>query len=229
MAESGHTPQVVEELTISLGDRIANGEIPLGGWIRQAKVAAEHNVSRTPVSLALNRLEAIGVLERVPNRGFRVRVPSYREIMEVVEVRELLEGRAVALAAERITEAQLRRLRDSVAELRELVRMIRDGGDPEAAAAQWQRSYGSFHRTIFEAAGNSQLQGISDALYRKVPRGITWRALQNDPRMLTRIADECEHIAAAIDNRDAISAQELTVAHIEAVRDFTLAHLPSPD
>ncbi|WP_167486244.1 GntR family transcriptional regulator [Nocardia terpenica] len=221
--------QIVEDLTTSLADRIANGEFPLGTWMRQAKLAEDYGVSRTPVSLALSRLEAIGVLERVPHRGFRVRYPSSREIMEVFEVRAVLEGHAAYLAASRITEAQLHRLREQVAGFRRAVDMIRDGADLAAVSVPWQQSHNTFHQTVFEAAGNSELHEAANALYRKLPRKVSWRALRGDPRSLTQHADEHEYITAAIEKREAAKARELTVAHIESARELIIAHLPTPD
>ncbi len=232
MANTGSTPQsvqIVEDLTTSLADRIAAGEFPLGTWMRQAKVAQDYGVSRTPASLALSRLEAIGVLERVPNRGFRVRYPSPREILEVFEVRAALEGHAAYLAASRITEAQLQQLREQVAGLRRVVEMLRDGGDPEAVSAPWQQSHNAFHQTIFEAADNSQLHEAANALYRKLPRKVSWLALRGDPRSLTQHADELERITMAVETRDGAKARKLTIAHIEAARELIVTHLPIPD
>ncbi|WP_168211143.1 GntR family transcriptional regulator [Actinosynnema sp. ALI-1.44] len=221
--------QIVEDLTMSLADRIANGEFPLGTWMRQAKVAKDYAVSRTPASLALSRLEAMGILERVPNRGFRVRYPSLQEIMELFEVRALLEGHAACLAASRITEAQLQRLWEQVAGFRRAVQLIRDGADPEAVGASWQQSYSTFHRMVFDAAGNKQLHEAADALYRKLPRKVSWRALRGDPRSLTQHANEHEYITTAIERRDGAKARELTIAHIETARELIITHLPAPD
>ncbi|MDJ1135769.1 GntR family transcriptional regulator [Streptomyces iconiensis] len=232
MADTGRTRQsgqVVEDLTTSLAERIANGEFPLGTWMRQAKVAEDYGVSRTPASLALSRLEAMGVLERVPNRGFRVRYPSPREIMEVFEVRAVLEGHAAYLAAGRITEVQLQQLWEQVAGFRRVVEMIREGADSEAVGAPWRHSYSTFHQTLFEAAGNSQLHEAAEALYRKLPRKISWRVLRGDPRSLTQHADEHEDITTAIEMRDGAKARQSTIAHIEAARELIIAHLPTPE
>ncbi|WP_405163637.1 GntR family transcriptional regulator [Nocardia sp. NBC_01499] len=232
MSDSDHTRQnvqIVEDLTTSLADRIANGEFPLGTWLRQAKVAQDYDVSRTPASLALSRLEAMGILERVPNRGFRVRYPSPREIMEVFEVRAVLEGHAAYLAATRISEAQLQQLSEQVAGFRQAVARIRDGADPEAVSASWQQAHNTFHQMVFAAAGNSQLHEAADALYRKLPRKTSWRVLRGDPRALTQHANEHEYITTAIEMRDGAKARELTIAHIESARELIIAHLSTPD
>lgn len=224
----GHV-QTVEDLTASLADRIAAGEYPLGSWIRQAKVAQDYGVSRTPANLALSRLEAMGILERVPNRGFRVRYPTPTEVMEVFEVRAVLEGHAAYRAARHITEAQLEQLSAHIAGLRHAIEMIRDGSELETVSASWQQSHNAFHHTLFEAADNSQLHAAADALYRKVPRKISWKALRADPRALTRHADELDHITTAVEKGDAPNARELTIAHIESAREVVLAHLANPD
>ncbi|OKH84584.1 GntR family transcriptional regulator [Mycolicibacterium sp.] len=219
----------VEDLTASLADRIAAGEYPLGSWMRQVKVAQDYGVSRTPASLALSRLEAMGIVQRVPNRGFRVRYPSPREVVEAFDVRAALEGHAAYRAARHATESQLEQLSAHIAGLRHAIEMIRDRADVEAASASWQQSHNAFHHTIFDAADNSQLHAAADALYHKVPRKVSWQALRGDPRALTLHADELDHITTAVKKGDAPKARELTIAHIETAREVILAHLPNPN
>lgn len=213
---------VVEYLTTSLGDRIANNEFEVGAWIRQEKLAKEYGVSRTPVSLALSKLEAMGTVERIANRGFRVRYPSLLDIIEVTEVRGVLEGHAAFRAATRITEPQLAELRSAIESFRQVTEMAKDG--ESGARALWQQANSGFHKTIFDAAGNAQLEKSAEMLHHRLPRNVTWLALGSDPRLLTRNADEHENIAEAIGRRDADKARDLTVAHMDTARELISAY-----
>jgi DNA-binding GntR family transcriptional regulator len=216
----------VDALAQSLGDRISAGEFELGTWFRQAKLADEYNVSRTPVALALSRLETLGLVERLANRGFRVRLPTSRDVIEVIEVRALLEGHAAALAAQRISSAQLEQLAASVAQFREVVTALTEGAGSDAdLRATWHAANSLFHATIFDAAGNRQLKVSSDLLHNRLPRNTSWMAMRGDPRLLAQNAKQHEDIAAAIDAGDGERARRLAAAHVETARDIMLARL----
>jgi DNA-binding GntR family transcriptional regulator len=62
-----------DEVARTLEDEIVSGAIPPGQVLRQEHVCERFNVSRTPVREALQRLEALGLVTALPNRGARVR------------------------------------------------------------------------------------------------------------------------------------------------------------
>jgi len=82
---------------------IGKGIYPAGSRLGEADLAESLAVSRTPVREALRRLSSEGLIETLPNRGARVRSWSETEIVEVFELRALLEGRAANLAARNAT------------------------------------------------------------------------------------------------------------------------------
>ncbi|BBH70001.1 GntR family transcriptional regulator [Actinoplanes sp. OR16] len=215
----------VDAVAEALARRISDGEFELGAWIRQAKLAEEYGVSRTPATLALSRLEALGVVERIANRGFRVRLPTARDVAEVIEVRGLLEGHAAFLAAQRISPAQLATLQESVAGFREVVAGLRDGRPEEWARARWHAANAQFHATVFEAAGNRQLATSSELLHHRLPRNTSWSAMRGDVRLLSQNANEHEAIALAIELQDGARARNLAIAHVETARDLMVARL----
>src|SRR5262245_27672557 len=104
---------LVDQLAASLQARILSGEIASGTRLRKEALADEFGLSRTPVREALRKLESTGLIELRPNRGALVRHPTAREIREAYEVRAELEGLAAQLAAARIQDAQLDRLREA--------------------------------------------------------------------------------------------------------------------
>jgi DNA-binding GntR family transcriptional regulator len=83
-------------------------------------------VTRASPRAALFDLAAEGLVERVPNRGARVRVVTAAEAVAITECRMALEGLCAAKAAERITAAQAGRLE----ELGGLMRAAVAGGEP---------------------------------------------------------------------------------------------------
>src|ERR1700736_1636971 len=99
-----------DEIARALEDDIISGAIPPGQVLRQEHVCERFGVSRTPVREALQRLEALGLVSAVPNRGVRVRSISAAELREAFLIRAELESLATAEAATRITGADLERL-----------------------------------------------------------------------------------------------------------------------
>jgi len=67
-------------------------------------------VSRTPVREAIRKLELEGLVEMLPRKGAHVAELSVKDIMDVLEVRATLDGLATALAAERITDEEIKEL-----------------------------------------------------------------------------------------------------------------------
>jgi DNA-binding GntR family transcriptional regulator len=91
---------------------IADGEFVPNQRLVEADLSERFGASRTNVRTALVQLASEGLVERVQNRGARVRAVSLDEAVEITEVRMALEGLCAAKAAERLTDADCDRLRD---------------------------------------------------------------------------------------------------------------------
>jgi DNA-binding GntR family transcriptional regulator len=102
-----------------LRDKIVRGEPSPGKRISQRKLARELNCSTIPISEAMRRLESEGLLVREPSRMVRVRTLSARDFRGLYLVREGLEGVAVRLCVEEITDDEISRLQSLGRELRE--------------------------------------------------------------------------------------------------------------
>ena len=81
----------VDEIAAKIRARIMSGDIPIGAQLRQAELASDFGVSRTPVREALRQLQTGGLIDVVPNRGAVVRVPAPWEVREAYEVRAELD------------------------------------------------------------------------------------------------------------------------------------------
>ncbi len=113
--------QTVKAL-LSLRELILSGDLRPGERISELSVVERLAVSRTPIRMALVRLEEEGLLELIPSGGFSVKAFSERDIYDAIEVRGTLEGLAARFCAERgLTNAALGDFRDCLADIDELV------------------------------------------------------------------------------------------------------------
>ncbi|WP_128970083.1 GntR family transcriptional regulator [Rhodococcus opacus] len=221
--EGAATSPLVQQLVETIQERISRGTYGFGTWIRQEPLAQELGVSRMPIREALAQLQALGVVEIVPNRGARPKLPSMRELLEVFEVRAVLEGHAAHEAARQITYVQLRELFDAVESFRGVVEQALAGEvDPEELRASWVHANNAFHDTVLAACGNDQLRATVASLHHRIPRNLTWTALDADPRLLDENAAAHAAIAEAIDRRDGNLARDLTIEHSRRARELII-------
>src|SRR3954452_16982168 len=97
---------------------IADGDLLPGARLVEADLVAMLGVSRGNVRLAIDALDAEGLVERIPNRGARVRVISTDEAVAITEARMALEALIARKASQRVTAAEADSLRGSLATLR---------------------------------------------------------------------------------------------------------------
>jgi DNA-binding GntR family transcriptional regulator len=100
---------------------IASGDFAPNQRLVEADLSEQFAASRAAVRTALLELTSEGLVERVQNRGARVRAISLEEAIEITEVRMALEGLCAAKAATRLTDADRDRLRSVGASMRDAV------------------------------------------------------------------------------------------------------------
>src|SRR5215207_10462506 len=93
-----------------LEEAILEGDLKPGERLRAEALAQRFGTSRTPIREALLQLEAQGLVDVEPNRGAVVRAFDRDDLLDLYELRALLEPKAAALAAGRITDADIDRL-----------------------------------------------------------------------------------------------------------------------
>jgi DNA-binding GntR family transcriptional regulator len=220
MTEDGQA--LVDELAATIQARVLSGEIATGTRLRQETLAAEFGVSRTPVREALRKLQAGGLVEVQPRRGALVRRPSARDVREAYEVRAELEGLAAGLAASRIRDGELQRLREAQELFRHSIdsvlawRQGRIAQEPPTAGphGEWMAANDAFHLAIQEAAGNRRLRATLVDLHKSFPRDLTWIVLSENARLLQENVAQHEAILAAIERSDAAESRRLMAEHV---------------
>jgi DNA-binding GntR family transcriptional regulator len=206
----------VDDLAASIQARIMSGEIPVGARLRQERLAAEYSVSRTPVREALRKLQATGTVLLRPNQGAVVRGPTVRDIREAYVVRAELEALAAELAASWITGTELERLRTAEEAFGRAAERVKRRAPAELAGAgdDWSHANDLFHEAVLAGAGNARLTEMVLDLHRTFPRGLTWKALMEDARLLAENAREHRAILEAIEARDGAAARAHMRHHV---------------
>lgn len=138
---------------------LLRGEFRAGERLAELSLVPLLNASRTPVRLALERLSHQGLLEALPNGGFRVREFTIAEIWDAIEIRGVLEGTAARLAAERLESS------DELAELRRSYRQIEalSPGNLDNFVAYVQENV-AFHRELWRLAKSTMLLRALEAV-----------------------------------------------------------------
>lgn len=222
--ESGSASDVIVS---ALQHRILVGEAPVGSWLRHSALAEEFGTSRTPIREALRVLASRGIVTIVPNRGAQVNGHSSRDIRELGEVRAELEGFAAALAAERITDAQLEHLRSAWKGYAQTVDKVSSRARQSAAtrakeADRWARANNEFHSVILEASANKQLVVAIEDIHSRYPKNTAFVAYSQSSRLLKRNLAEHENITEAIAAHDSRAARKAMTSHILHSIDATV-------
>ena len=199
--------------------RIIKGDIEPGAPLSELALAEEFGVSRTPVREALKQLQTEGLVEIRPRVGTFVSTPSRREITELFEMKELIEGAAARLLARRGRVAEIDLLERNLREADEAV--ARDDRERYAELVQ------EFHDLLIAGADNSKLE----AHYRMLMNQLAYysrlvhtslsrpgRALQSDR--------EHHVVLELILEKDGDSAEQVMREHVRASRRALLAGLP---
>lgn len=174
-------------------------------------LARELGVSQTPIRDALNRMEADGLVVRVPNAGYRIPPQITRNRFEdMVELRLLLEPAAARHAAERASTEQVEGLRRMLEEMAQLAE-----GDGHLAYGAFGLRDAAFHDLVAASAGNHL---VREALARLHTHVHLFR-LVYDIEVTYLAMGEHDDVLAGIAARDADAAAYAMRRHILLSRD----------
>ena len=216
-AGGGERPLQGQGAYARLLDDIRSGVLAPGARLTETEIAERLHISRTPVREAIRRLEADGLVAHLPRAGAVVRKLDHSEVMELYEMRLVLEGTAARLAARAASEVEIDELAAINAE------MEAAGGD---GAALFELNT-QFHRTLIRAARNRFLVRSVEAVHTTLLiLGPSTLALPDRAR-----AAVAEHAAVvvALRRRDGEAAETTMRAHMEAAQRTRLRMLRLSD
>ncbi|MBC7723671.1 MAG: FadR family transcriptional regulator [Burkholderiaceae bacterium] len=216
---------VTDEAILRIKEMILSGELGPGSRLPPEKDLSEQlGLSRSSLREAVKALEVIRVLDVRRGDGtyvtsleprllleamsFVVDLQADASILEFFAVRRILEPAAVALAAPRMTPAD-------VAALRTLLAAVNRSTSIEGLVAHDLE----FHGLIAAVSGNAYLASLIESLSSHTVRARIWRGLTQE-NSVTRTLAEHAAILDALERGDAELAQALTLVHISGVEQW---------
>jgi DNA-binding GntR family transcriptional regulator len=182
--------------------------------LQEEAVAKRLDVSRTPVREALRRLGHEGLVTMLPGRGMFVSDVSHRDLVEVFQIRQLLEPELAALAAGHCAHSELDALETRFAALSKTV------VNPDTIAEQ-NIADRDLHSLIVAAAGNNRLEAIMKSLNDVVSRA---RSVGTPYRYRESIREH-RKIIAALQSGNPAQAREAMRNHLAGAHRRILAVL----
>ncbi|HEV2778969.1 MAG TPA: GntR family transcriptional regulator [Actinophytocola sp.] len=209
----GTTPQTGEtgkQLALTaLRKAIGAGDMVPGQRLVEAELAELFGVTRASVRAALLELTAAGLVERVPNRGARVRLVTVPEAVAITECRMVLEGLCAAKAAELGTDEQIAEL----ISLGEAMRRAVADGEP--------MKYSALNRDLHARVREIAAQPVASELLDRLQGQLVRHRFRLALRAGRPAKSLSEHLAiiAAIADRDPAGAEAAARAHLRSVID----------
>lgn len=190
---------------------ILSGRLTPGMHLVQAELADQLGVSTTPVREALRDLVAEGLVRFDAHRGAVVHELDVAELVEVYEIRKVLEPLAVRLAAERITQQEIEQVSSQQRAL-----------EDEADVASWVLGNLRFHEMLEQAAGSPRLASLIRTVQNTASLYVA-HSVQVDPRRMQEGNTEHRRIITAIAKGDGERAAELLRRHLDSTLRAVLA------
>jgi len=205
----------VEPLTTKAADAlraaILSGRIQSGERLSVPEIARRLGISRTPAREALLLLERDGLVESRPRLGVVVISGNEKDLKQLFDLREMLDGMAARLAAETLDKAQRSRL-SAILEQHE-----------SAVASQLVDRHIEldleFHALLRDGSGNVYLAESLLKIERKIM--LFMRAFSTEPKAMSpAVIREHRAVAKAVLAQDGVRAEETARAHVRSVSRF---------
>ncbi|WP_105565726.1 FadR/GntR family transcriptional regulator [Microbacterium halophytorum] len=219
---------VTDDAILGIKDMIVSGKVKPGGKLPPEKDLSEQlGLSRSSLREAVKALEVIRVLDVRRGDGtyvtslepamlleamsFVVELHQDDSVLELFEVRRMLEPDAVALAAGKATAEQ-------VAEMQQTLATV----DEQTSVEELVAHDTEFHARLAAASGNGYLASLLESLSSRTVRARVWRGI-TEGGSTRRTIDEHRGILEAVERGDAELARALMLAHISGVEQWLRA------
>lgn len=149
-------------VTESLRQRILSGEFADGQQLRQEALSNEYGVSRVPVREALRQLEAEGLIQIIDHKGAVVSKLSIDDVLELLEIRAMLESSVLRAAIPRQTQAD----HDMATQALQEFETAFETND----VRHWGDLNSRFHLALYRAAKKPNTLALIEQLHNKTDR-----------------------------------------------------------
>lgn len=198
---------LAEEIFDRLYDLILVGDLPLGSELNEVALAQRFEVSRGPIREAIQRLQGLRLVTRERQMRARIIDLSAHDLVEILQLRQAVEGLACRLAANAMSDAELTALTADLERTRK--------GETDVL---------DIHYRIARGCGNRRVESLlCEDLYHLL-RIYRYRS-GSEPGRRPRAFEEHWQIARALAARDGALAESLMRSHIERATETLLASI----
>lgn len=201
---------LTQEVYGKLKSLIIYNKIMPGDVITVGELAKRFNVSKTPVRDSLNTLMHEGLVEVLPYKGYLISRVDIKILLDLFQMREILEGASAELAALNATQ-------DMIDRLLELVNKNIAG-----QRIPFMQTNFNFHMAIAKASGNQYLCKCLSNVLEQLQRVLYSDLITGDPQLMQR---EHQELVQCIINKDSKEAKSLITTQIEATRRRILKNI----
>ena len=215
------TQSLIDRVYHQLLEAIADGSLMPGQRIRQADLADRMGVSRQPVSHALHLLKSQGLVEESGAKGLRVVPLDPTRVMQLYQVREVVDGLAARLAAQNTAARSA-----NIAELDFLTNQLAAGLAFDAATPipVLVRADTEFHRALYRLSGNPAIEEMTAPLWPHLMRSMA--TVLREPDYASRVWHH-EHAAILrhVQNGESAQAERAARDHAATAARLTAEQL----
>ncbi len=194
-----------EQAYRTLREMIAARRFSSGIWINVEELTKELGVSRTPIRQAMRQLEAEGLVTHIPNRGIRMAEMTLEMARDLYQVREVLEGLAAGLAAEKISVEALTGLKKILAAQSAIIK--------KKDLLRYSISDFNFHQIIYDSCGNRLLKEQLEQI-----KGRSRPLVCDITAILGELYQDHQDLVQAFKARDPLEAEEVMTRHNQRMR-----------
>lgn len=200
-------PDEVHHVYKQIKGKILKGDYAQGQPLPEIPLAAEYGIKRTRIRQIIQKLESEALIERIPNKGAFIKSITPKDLQEIFEMREALEGMAARLAARRRIDNELDRLialfkKNENSDLRTKVKI----GD-------------QLHEFILQSSDNRMIVNTIGPLKTQIRR--IWKAGLIIPGRINKAFNEHKDILAALRKKDEALAERKMREHLSnAFREY---------
>lgn len=193
-----------EEVYNKIIEGLLVGKYKAGMAIKELELVEDLGVSRTPIREALKKLEEQGLVTDIPYKGKIVTNLSHKDIVDIYDLREVLEGLAGRLASERITSQEIEKL---VKYNESCSLSLKNNSIPGYVNAN-----DKFHALINQTCTNKQLQKMVAII--KNMNQLLIKATTHFPGSMERGVIEHTEIIKGLAKRDSVLVEKLIREHV---------------
>ncbi|MDQ0271723.1 GntR family transcriptional regulator [Cytobacillus purgationiresistens] len=201
---------IASEVFDQLRIKIINGELKNGERLVEMELANHLGVSRTPVREAIQRLEQEGLVEILPRKHCLVKGITFEAINEIILIRSLLEPKAAKVAASKITDEQLLKLKNYLEQSQVFFQL--------GKIDDLMKIHDLFHAEIIKSSGLNRLVNILENLHDYI---VHFRfSFLSRPHLVERSIKEHFEIYEALCSRDEERVEEVFIKHLSGISDY---------